>query len=208
MRRPIDKKTQLARDIKRCVVHYNALVENTYLIVYEGCCSEIMFKRKNFKHLTGAGSCLSADDFYKNAMNGRLTGNQLFFEKAHPYKTCKNKVKCLDTLDEFLKQETIIVENIYTDKGTFFKIGVTNLDFTICFSHDINRNNSLISNVLIPYSIRIKDDAFAISKNQYVVDYVFKKKNNEKMYSELVFGDANKINTLPNTASEMILLQP
>lgn len=51
MRRPVDKKTQLARDIKRCVVHYNALVENTYLIIYEGCCSECILKKEQRKNV-------------------------------------------------------------------------------------------------------------------------------------------------------------
>lgn len=201
-----NKVNKLAQNIKNCVNVYGKFVGKTYLVVYNQNTTykEIMFKNSNFKHLTGVGTVLSAESFYTNAINKTLMGSQLFFNANHPYKLCKNKIKCLEKLDQLLENDSIVVENITTNQSAQFKIGLTDLDFTLCFSENRDKNGNTINDILVPHSLRVKDDAFNLSENQYFVDCIFSKQNNEVKYTDVVFGQSIDFNELPKDVKDLI----
>ncbi|MBE6742375.1 MAG: hypothetical protein E7570_08770 [Ruminococcaceae bacterium] len=197
----------LAQQIKNGADVYSRLIGQTYLIIYNNTYVEVVFKTSNFKHLTGVGTTLSAEDFYRNALNNRLMGSQIFFNSDHPYRLCKKKVQCVNSLEQLLKNDSIIVEDIITAKSRCFKIGLTDLSFTVCFSENCNVNGNILNTALVPHSLRVKDDAFNKSSMQHFVDCILSMPNNGKEYANVVYGDINCISNLPNEIKDRINLQ-
>ena len=107
-----NKKVDVLNKIKNAVLGYDLLLNNTYLIVFEGNYIEITFFKKNYKHLTGVMSSLSAEDFYNKAKNRQLSENQIFFSKNHPYRTCKDKLYYLNNVDKLFLSDFFVVENV------------------------------------------------------------------------------------------------
>ena len=70
MKTQIDRK-KIASEIAAAAKAYKRnLVGKTFLYIFDGQCIEVIFKIKDFKHLTGVDSLLSAQDFYKKADKG------------------------------------------------------------------------------------------------------------------------------------------
>jgi hypothetical protein len=51
------------------------LLGKTFMYVFSDKYIEVSFRKKDFAHLTGVDKTLSANDFYKEAVNGRLREN-------------------------------------------------------------------------------------------------------------------------------------
>lgn len=185
---------------------YDLLLNNTYLIVFEGNYIEITFFKKNYKHLTGVMSSLSAEDFYNKAKNRQLSENQIFFSKNHPYRTCKDKLYYLNNVDKLFLSDFFVVENVTTLTRSY-KLGFTDLNYSMLFTENTDDFGNRINEVLIPASIRVREDEFDKSSAQYSADFVFKKQNdiNEK-YKELIFGDLRRINEIPDEIKKLISL--
>lgn len=201
-----NKKADVLNKIKNAVLGYDLLLNNTYLIVFEGNYIEITFFKKNYKHLTGVMSSLSAEDFYNKAKNRQLSENQIFFSKNHPYRTCKDKLYYLDNVDKLFLSDFFVVENVTTLTRSY-KLGFTDLNYSMLFTENTDNFGNRINEVLIPASIRVREDEFDKSSAQYSADFVFKKQNdiNEK-YKELIFGDLRKINEIPDEIKKLISL--
>lgn len=201
-----NKKVDVLNKIKNAVLGYDLLLNNTYLIVFEGNYIEITFFKKNYKHLTGVMSSLSAEDFYNKAKNRQLSENQIFFSKNHPYRTCKDKLYYLNNVDKLFLSDFFVVENVTTLTRSY-KLGFTDLNYSMLFTENTDDFGNRINEVLIPASIRVREDEFDKSSAQYSADFVFKKQNdiNEK-YKELIFGDLRRINEIPDEIKKLISL--
>lgn len=199
-----NKKIDILNKIENAVSSYDLLLNNTYLIIFEGNYIEVTFFKKNYKHLTGIMSSLSAEDFYNKAKNRHLSENQIFFSQKHPYRTCKDKLYYLNNVDKLFLSDFFVVENVATLTRSY-KLGFTDLNYSMLFTENTDDFGNRINEVLIPASIRVREDEFDKSSTQYSADFVFKKQNdiNEK-YRELIFGDLSKVNEIPDNIKQLI----
>lgn len=83
-----------------------------------------------------------------------------------------------------------------------YKIGVTNLSFTLCLTNNIDLSGRKIDDCLLPRSLRIKDKAIENSPFAEIVDFIFVKTYGSSIYSELTYSDNTK--TLPDTIKSLV----
>ena len=96
---------------------------------------------------------VSAESFFKLAVSGKLTANQIYFTSSHPFDLCKKKVSELENLPKIVESEAFVLENIDT-KSAVFKFGFTELNFTVCLCEDINASGDKQSDYYLPQSFR------------------------------------------------------
>lgn len=81
MSKKIDKE-QIAREIcKAAKLYKEHLVGRRFVYVFDSRYIEVLYKAVNFKHLTGVECNMSAKDFYKNALKGRLQGRRYILQR-------------------------------------------------------------------------------------------------------------------------------
>lgn len=196
----ITNKQHIISLIRECISTYISLMNKTFLIYFDGEYIEVAFYKKNFRHLTGIESTCSAESFYKKVKNNQLTEKQIYFCKQHPYRTCKQKTHILKNLDKMFTEDLIIVKNAVAENYDF-KIGCTNLKFTLCFK---NEESEINNNILFPCSIRVNDDCFSISQSQHLVEFILSKDNEKPRYDVLLYGDLNNIDKMCHEARTKI----
>ncbi|MFI3326159.1 MAG: PBECR4 domain-containing protein [Clostridia bacterium] len=183
----VDKIVDFAQDYKE------NLLGNTFMFVFDNRFIEISFTIKEFAHLTGVDKKLTAKEFYNDALNKRLRENQIWFSERYPYELCVKKTKNLKFLYPSLNSALFILETIKTDTYTY-KFGFTELEFTLLLGEDIDKNGNKRSKYFFPKSFRI-EDCFKKSENVYAVDYIFKKKNDKKIYDSILYNSDVQIPT-------------
>ena len=80
-----------------------------------------------------------------------------------------------------------MLEEITTQTKTY-KFGTTDLNFSLCLDKEYYPDGNEKGTCFIAQSLR-DEDCFSKSKNVYEVSHIFRKKNNEKLYHELVYYD-------------------
>lgn len=73
------------------------LVGKKFLYIFDCGYIEVIFRAKDFRHLTGVDTNLSAMGFYMMACKGILTANQISFSSRHPYSTSVKKINTCRT---------------------------------------------------------------------------------------------------------------
>lgn len=193
------KNTQkLIESVKLAAKTYaSAMVGKTFLYVFEGKCIEVVFRTKDFLHLTGIQTTLSPKEFYKEAVRGSLMSNQIKkFTSQHPYNLCEKKLTQLGNISKITNSPIFILEDIKTQTFTY-KFGLTELNFTVCLSHDTDYNGKIQSSCFIPRSLRV-EDSFGRESDAFEVNFIFSKNNDEKRYSTIAYQDGKaSIDTLP-----------
>ena len=159
---------------------------------------EVIFKTDCFAHLTGVASRLGAQEFYERAKSATLTTSQFFFDDKHYYLNAKKKLRCLLTLPALTNNLVCLVKDLQTVSLTY-KIGVTNLDFTLGLTDSIDKYGNKSDNYLIPRTLRVKDKAIENSKKAEFVDFIFCRDATNDKYTSLTYADKNK------TPSEAIM---
>lgn len=152
IRRKILGKSQIIRRIHRSALKYKEIfVGNTYMFVFNNDYVEVMFKKSSFMHLTGVASCLKADDFYNHALTERgLRPGEIFFNEDHPYDLADKKTSILIGLGDITIKDSSVVMDIET-KTFSYKLGVANLEFTVCLGDDKNSQGEIQGNCKVPY---------------------------------------------------------
>lgn len=181
------KKNIVNKINNSAVIYKNNLVGKTFLLLYDGKNIEVSFKDENFLHLCGVETNLYAKDFYKKAVKRTLGYKDIYFTNVHPYKLADKKTNFLSQAFLLLKNESLVVTDVKTQSKNY-KIGTTDCNILLCFDK-IAQNQ----NIFIPYSLRVKNINANKFKNIYEVDYVLSKKNNEKQYNFLEYGDESKL---------------
>lgn len=150
-------KSQIIRRIHRSALKYKEIfVGNTYMFVFNNDYVEVMFKKSSFMHLTGVASCLKADDFYNHALTERgLRPGEIFFNEDHPYDLADKKTSILIGLGDITIKDSSVVMDIET-KTFSYKLGVANLEFTVCLGDDKNSQGEIHGNCKVPYSFRVE----------------------------------------------------
>lgn len=201
-------KAQIIRRIHNAAIKYREyFVGKTYLFVFENQYIEVVFKKSSFLHLTGVDTNLSADNFYKHALERRgLRPQEVLFNSDHPYDLADKKTQYLADLYNITLTDVVIAKDIVTLTYTY-GIGITNLEFVVCLGKDTDRAGNLISNCMVPYSFRVEEIENSKFGDLYEVTHVFKKKTGQKKYKELTFGDKNVVKNLPEEIQKKIEME-
>lgn len=169
-------------------IYKEELAGRVYLYVYGDSCLEVAYMTECFKHLTGIESNLAGRSFYENAKNGTLSTEQISFSSRHPLKTAKKKLKCLNQLPQLTRNLVCVVQDMYTMTLTY-KLGITNLEFTIGLTEFVDRNGHKRNNWFVPRTLRINDKAIDTAKDAEFVSFIFSKKATEEQYDEVCYAD-------------------
>lgn len=197
-----EKKNKIRTAILDAAEIYSAeLAGKTFLYVYGNKFFELWFSTERYSHLTGVNSRLSAEDFYKKSLDRKLTCAQFYFDKEHRYDNAKKKLNKLKELPLLTTEMVCIVEDLKTVTFTY-KIGVTDLDFTLALSENTDLDGNIINDWWIPRSLRVKDKAIESSRDGEIVDFIFWKKAEETKYTNIAFIDNNK--DIPSSIKELL----
>lgn len=201
MNNRIQNKIQITQSIIQAAsVYKTKMVGYSFLYVFEGRCIEVIYRVKDFMHLTGVDSNLSANAFYREAIKGKLRHNQIYFSQRHPYDLCVQKMTQLQNISAVTNSEIFMLEDLTTDTFTY-KFGLTELNFTLCLKEDIDSTGNVASDKYIVRSLRV-EDSVPRSSDAYEVQYIFAKRNDEKLYNVLKYGD--KRYRISNLAQEVL----
>ena len=75
--------------------------------------------------------------------------------------------------------------------------------FTLCFGEDLDKDGNKRSAYFIPKSLR-SGDCFERSENVYEIDFIFRKKNNQRRYNEMLFRGTQEIGEMPEAIREIL----
>ena len=172
-------------------IYKRELAGKVFMFVYGNEWFEVVFKTDRFLHLTGVTSQLSARDFYNKAQKRQLTEQQFTFTQQHPYETARKKLPCLKRLPELTTHLVCVVKDLTTVTLTY-KIGLTNLDFTLGLTENVDTTGNKVNDWFLPRTLRTKDNAIDISSDALFVDFVLEKNASEDKYRKITFNDGNK----------------
>lgn len=188
----VDKKNAIRQGIiKAAIVYSQSLAGKTFLYVYGDEYFEVSFPVDHFLHLTGVETRLSAKDFYRNAKKAILTNNQFYFDARHVYANAKKKLPCLKRLPELTNEMVCVLKDMQTMTITY-KLGVTNLEFTLGLTENIDRGGNKINDFFLPMSLRVKDSSVEKSNDGEIIDFIFSKDASVAKYDVLLVEDKDK----------------
>ncbi|MEE1047325.1 MAG: PBECR4 domain-containing protein [Clostridia bacterium] len=187
MNTQIDRRKIVSEIIEAAKMYKRNLVGKTFLYVFGDSYIEVMFKAKDFRHLTGVDTSLSAKDFYKKAQKGSLQATQIFFSSRHPYNLARKKLKHLQNISSLSMSGGFILKDITTQTETY-KYGTTDLHFSICFNKECNDEGIEQGDCFIAKSLR-DEDCFSKSNDVFVVTHIYSKSNDEKKYNQELYRE-------------------
>ena len=188
----VDKKNAIRQGIiKAAIVYSQSLAGKTFLYVYGDEYFEASFPVDHFLHLTGVETRLSAKDFYRNAKKAILTNNQFYFDARHVYANAKKKLPCLKRLPELTNEMVCVLKDMQTMTITY-KLSVTNLEFTLGLTENIDRGGNKINDFFLPMSLRVKDSSVEKSNDGEIIDFIFSKDASVAKYDVLLVEDKDK----------------
>ena len=197
-----DKKNAIRQGITQAeIVYCQNLAGKTFLYVCGDEYFEVSFLIDHFLHLTGVETRLSAKDFYKNAKKSILTNNQFYFDVRHVYANAKKKLPCLKRLPELTNEMVCVLKNMETMTITY-KLSVTNLEFTLGLTENIDNTGNKINDLFLPMSLRVKDSSVEKSGDGEIVDFIFSKDASVARYDTLLVEDKSK--TIPSCIKHLI----
>lgn len=192
----LEDRTSIVSGINAAARLYRAnLVGRSFMYVFDGRYIEVLFKKSNFRHLTGVDTDLSALAFYKLASQGKLAASQIGFSSRHPFGLCKKKVAHIAQLADLTTGDCFILEDVST-KTQSFKFGATDLDFSLLFN---KRGGGYAAE-----SLR-DEDCFSKSKNVFEVSCILAKRNDERFYQELLYSSSSfHVGNLPGEVQVLL----
>lgn len=197
-----DKKEKIrSQIITASHIYRDRLAGRVFLYVYGENYFEVVFQTDRFMHLTGVNSSLQAQDFYEKAKAAKLTTGQIYFDQKHPYHGAKKKLPCLLLLPTLTDSLVCVVKHMRTMTLTY-KIGITNLDFTIGLTENTDFNGHKINNWFLPRTLRVKDKAIENSNESEFIDFILSKDASLDKYDTINF--ANKERNFPASVMDMI----
>lgn len=200
----IQDKAKIVETIIKAAAEYKAkMVGRSFLYVFEGRSIEVVYRTKDFMHLTGVDSNSSAEQFFKDAIRGRLQPKQIFFSTRHPYDLCSKKMTQLGNLSRIIDTELFILEDTETNTFTY-KFGLSDLELTVCLSEDTDQNGNVVGDHYIARSLRV-EDSFDRADGAFEVQYIFSKKNGCRKYDTIMYMDKRmEIKDLPEKVRYML----
>ena len=172
-----------------------------FLYVYGEAYFEVSFPVDHFLHLAGVETGLTAKDFYKNAKKGKLTNSQFYFDGRHPYANAKKKIPCLKRLPELTNKMVCILKDMQT-VTIIYKLSVTNLEFTLGLTENIDASGKKVNDFFLPMSLRVEDSSVEKSNGGEIVDFIFSKDASVSKYDNLLVRDEHKV--IPESIRHLI----
>lgn len=172
-------------------VYSKELAGKAFLYVYGEEYFEVSFPIDNFLHLTGVETKLSAKDFYRNAKRGKLSNNQFYFTQRHPFANSKKKLPCLQRLPELTNDIVCVLKDLQT-VTIVYKLSVTNLEFTLGLTENLDERGNKINNFFLPMSLRVKDSSVEKSGDGEIIDFIFSKNASKSTYEIMLVKDEHK----------------
>lgn len=120
-----------------------------------------------------------------------LTQDQCYFDTRHPYANAKKKIPCLKRLTELTNDMVCILKDMKT-LTIIYKLSVTNLEFTLGLTENIDTDGKKINNLFLPMSLRVESSSVEKSMNGDVVDFIFAKDASRAKYDLLLVADKRK----------------
>lgn len=189
MKTQIDRQKIVSGIIKAAKSYKQNLVGKTFLYVFDNKYIEVMFKTKDFRHLTGVDTALSAQEFYKKSYQGKLQASQIFFSARHPYSLAQKKLKHLQDISSLAMGESFMLKDVNTQTESY-KYGTTDLEFSLCFNKECDINGIEQGDCFIAKSLR-DEDCFSKSNDVFTITHIFSKSNDKKNYDTLLYMDKN-----------------
>ena len=197
-----DKKEHIRKQIiDAACIYRDHLAGKAFLYVTGEEYFEVVFQTDRFMHLTGVNSKLRAQDFYDKAKESELTTGQIYFDAEHPYHGAKKKLPCLKLLPSLTDSLVCVVKGMKTLTLTY-KIGVTNLDFTIGLTENLDFEGNKINDWFLPRTLRVKDKSIESSSDAEFVDFIFSKDASLEKYDTMTFSDSGK--AIPEAVKGML----
>lgn len=198
----IDKKNAIRQDIiDSAGIYSQNLAGKAFLYVYGEEFFEVSFPVDHFLHLIGVETTLSAKDFYKNAKKGKLTNSQFYFDARHPYANAKKKLPCLKRLPELTNDMVCILKDMQT-VTIIYKLSVTNLEFTLGLTENVDNQGKKINDFFLPMSLRVEDTSVEKSNDGEIVDFIFSKDASKTKYDSILVED--KHISIPDSVKHLI----
>lgn len=169
-------------------VYKDNLAGKVFLYVYGDQYFEVAYMTRCFKHLTGVESPLRGDSFYNNAKESKLAAKQISFSKNHPLKNSKKKVACLQQLPRLTNELVCVVKDMNT-LSISYKLGITNLEFTVGLTENVDLQGNLVNHWLLPRTLRINDKSLEHSADAQFVEFIFAKKATDPLYHEVCYAE-------------------
>ena len=181
-------------------IYQQELAGKVFMFIHNDEWFEVVFKTDRFLHLTGVSTQLTAQDFYDKAQQKKLTDKQ-FDITPTLYKRARKKLPCLKRLPELTSNLVCVIKDLTTVTLTY-KIGLTNLDFTLGLTENTDVNGNKINDWFLPRTLRTKDKAIDISSNAHFIDFVLEKGASEDKYRKFTFNCGNK--KLPENVHQFV----
>ena len=182
-------------------IYKNNLAGHVYLYVYGEKYFEVAYMTACFKHLTGVQSPLSADSFYDNAKNATLAEPQIQIGTHSKLRNAKKKIICMHQLPQLTKGLVCVVKEMNT-ATLIYKLGITNLEFTVGLTENLDFDGNKVNDWLIPRTLRVKDKAIDVAKDAEFVDFIFSKKATESRYDTICYAASDA--TLPDVVKPLL----
>jgi len=202
MTNKVEKKKMIRQEIVDAArIYSQSLAGKTFLYVYGEEYFEVSFPVDHFLHLTGVETKLSAREFYKNAKKGKLTNNQFYFDVRHPYANAKKKLPCLKRLPELTNDVVCVLKDMQTIT-IVYKLSVTNLEFTLGLTENIDSQGNKLNDLFLPMSLRVEDSSIERSNDGDIVDFIFMKDASVAKYETVLVEDKHKV--IPECVKHLI----
>lgn len=199
-----DRVQIVQRIISAAQKYRDKLVGKSFLYVFDNRYIEVLFRTKDFLHLTGVQPVrMSAKDFYKEAINGTLRDTQITFTRRHPYDLCERKSEYLEQIETLTNSGILMLESMTTESHVY-QFAAADLVFTICFDHDTDDAGIKRSDYFIARSLRV-EDSFSRAGTVYEVDYIFEKSNQAARYCSVLYANPSvSLSDLPDAVKKKL----
>lgn len=198
-----DKKRIVSAIVAAAKLYKENLVGKTFLYVFNDRYIEVEYLSSGFRYLTGVDTDLSAKDFYKKAVSGKLWCNQIYFSALHPYRLCEKKIAHIKDIVGLATSECFMLENVTTDTKSY-QFATSDLSFILCMNRRESENGISKSSKFTVESLR-DEDGFDRATDSFEVTHILSKQNDMPLYTDIVWIDRNhSIDTLPACVAGMV----
>ena len=83
-----------------------------------------------------------------------------------------------------------------------YKLSVTNLEFTLGLTENMDKNGNKINNLFLPMSLRVEDSSVEKSADGEIVDFIFSKNASDTKYDILLVQDKRK--SIPTGVQDLL----
>lgn len=173
-------KQSIIKELHRCAVIYDTYYANkNFLIVYkEGnqfMYKQLVFKKQNFKHLTGINTKMSAEVFYTACLNQRLSSKDVELKSNG---TTQLKLKVFPQMKSLFSVPTLIGD--FNNNGFSLRVDYLMGDMKRIVSLGFKQNNEFD----VPQSL-LSEDVKKLTQKSHKVIAIWIKNVNETSYQDL-----------------------